>query len=233
MSMTTCRKCGGEVTREEKKCPYCNTKRPSERWWNDVVRLVVFLIVLIGLLKACSYLPDSSSGENEDTAQYSDTTLKQWRGLEKEVRLKFIDGYLTKANIPLSASSDFYNCISQHSFTKDDSVKAKEALDWCKQDYAKDPSLLANMVNFDTFKGNVRSFDSSYRPLTSMIKGNMNDPSSFKHIETNYRFVLSGSAPYAIVTTTYQGRNVFGSIVKDKASAKVDLKTGNIIKYYQ
>lgn len=89
------------------------------------------------------------------------------------------------------------------------------------------------MVNFDTFMGNVRSFDSSYRPLTSAIKDNMNDPSSFKHIETNYWFVLSGSAPYAVVTTTYQGSNAYGATVKDSASAKVDLNTGNIVEYHQ
>ncbi|MDU5549005.1 MAG: hypothetical protein E6051_04125 [Citrobacter freundii] len=233
MAMTTCRKCGSKVERKAKKCPYCDSKRPGERWWHVVGGLVVLLIAVPSAIKSCSDQPESKAGTTENVAQYTDTTLKQWRKLGKDERLKFIDGYLTQANIPLSASGDFYNCISQHSFTKDDNVKSKEALDWCKQDYGRDPSLLANMVNFDTFMGNVRSFDSSYRPLTSAIKDNMNDPSSFKHIETNYRFVLSGSAPYAVVTTTYQGSNAYGATVKDSASAKVDLNTGNIVEYHQ
>lgn len=228
MTMTTCRKCGSGVARKEKKCPYCDVKKPGGRWWHALVTLAALFVILVVIPKACSYLPETP---NDTTPQYKNITLKQWRGIGKEVRLKSIDSYLTQASIPLSASTDFYKCMSQNSFTKNDDVKTDEALSWCKQDYLTDPLSLSKMVDFDVFKSNVRLFDSSYQPLISSIKDDMNDPSSFKHLETKYRFVVNVAAPYAIVTTVYQGANSYGATVKNQLSAKVDLKTGRIVEY--
>lgn len=88
MSMTTCRKCGSEVRRSEKKCPYCEASNPAMRWW----RPVIFLAVLVALLKACSYIPDPDPADLRDKG----TTLKQWRSMLKDDRLKFIDSYLAQ-----------------------------------------------------------------------------------------------------------------------------------------
>ncbi|MEN3260076.1 hypothetical protein AAH678_15210 [Sodalis endosymbiont of Spalangia cameroni] len=231
MAVTTCRKCVSKVDRKEKKCLYCNAKNPGERWWHGPAALVIFIVVLVGGLKACSYLPEIQNDSNNPTIQYKDTTLEQWRNLGKDVRLKIINSYLTQMGIPLLASNDFYKCISQHSFTKNDGIKADEALNWCKQDYQRDPTLLSKMVDFDAFKSNVRSFDSSYRPLTAAIKDDMYDSSSFKHLETKYQFVLDSTTPYAVVTSTYQGANNYGLTVKNQVSAKVDLNTGRIVEY--
>lgn len=228
MTMTTCRKCGSEVARKEKKCPYCDVKKPGDRWWHPLAALAVLIVVLGVIPKACSYVPEAP---NDTSSNYKNTSLKQWRSLDKDERSKIIESYLSQAGLSLSASTDFYKCISQHSYTKNDDIKASEALDWCKQDYQKDPSSLAKMVDFDVFRSNVRLFDSSYQPLIAAIKDDMNDPSSFKHLETKYRFILDGAAPYAIATTTYQGANSYGTTVKNQLSAKIDLKTGHIVEY--
>jgi len=53
----------------------------------------------------------------------------------------------------------------------------------------------------------------------------MNDPDSYKHAKTVY--VDKGD--HLIVTTTYRGKNVFGGVVKNSITAKVDLK-GNVIE---
>ncbi|MBF8103770.1 hypothetical protein I1A46_01350 [Serratia liquefaciens] len=227
MTMTTCKKCGSGVSRKEKVCPYCGVKKPGERWWYGVVGLVGIAAILVGL-KAC---PGPSKSDQVVSFNYGDVSLKEWRAKDKEERLKIIDNYLVVNGGMRSATDGFYSCMSQYSFTKNDDVKALQALDWCKQSYDKEPLSLARMVNFDAFKSNVRSFDSSYRPLTAAIKESMNNPSTFEHVETSYRFVLDNTSPYAVVTTVYRGSNSFGALVKNSVSAKVDLRTGNIVEY--
>lgn len=224
MSMTTCRKCGSEVKRVEKKCPYCEASNPSLRWW----RPVLYLFVFIALIKVCSYIPEPDPANQRE----KDTTLRKWRSLDKEERLTFINSFLSQEKIAASDASGFYKCMSQYSYTKNDDIKADEALGWCRLDYLQNPASLDKMVDFDRFIENTRKFDSSYIPITRDIKNNMNDPSSFKHLETNYRFVLDNSPPYAIVTTVYQGKNSYGASVKNSIIAKVDLSSGSVIEYY-
>lgn len=228
MAMSKCRKCGKEVFRKETKCPYCGVKRPGERWWHGLVAFAVLMVGLVVVPKTCSYIQDTP---DETLSRYQNTTLKMWRGLEKSVRLKLIDRYLLMKNKPLSASADFYKCMSQNSFTKNENIKAYEALSWCKQDYNKDPISLAKMVNFDVFKSNVRMSDYSYLPLVVLIKNDMGDTTSFKLLGTKYSYVMDSAVPYAIVTTTYQVANSYGGTVKNQISARVDITTGNIIEY--
>lgn len=223
MSLTTCRKCGSEVRRKDKKCPYCEAKNPSMRWWHPVL----FLIVLVALLKACSYIPKPDPADLRD----KNITLKQWRSMDKEDRLSFIDSYLAQENIASSYAEGFYKCISQHSYTKNDEIKSDEALSWCRYDFLQNSSSLYKMIDFDKFISNTRVFDSSYIPITTYIKNNMNDPTSFKHLETKYRFVIDNPSPYAIITTTYQGKNYYGAVVKNSLTTKVDLISGDVIKY--
>ncbi|HCR1105332.1 TPA: hypothetical protein OMU21_002842 [Klebsiella aerogenes] len=223
MSMTACRKCGGKVRRMEKKCPHCTATNPGMRWWYWLVLLVIFS----ALWAVGSLTPEADQADLRN----KDTTLKQWRSMLKDERLKFINSYLAQEKIATTDTDGFYKCISQHSYTKNDEIKVDKALDWCKQDYLKNPSSLNEMVDFDKFIGNTRKFDSSYIPITRDIKNKMNDPSSFKHLETRYRFMLDDSAPYAIVTTVYQGKNSYGATVKNSIKAKVDLASGSVIEY--
>ncbi len=223
MSKTACRKCGGEVRRMEKKCPHCSANNPGMRWWYWLTLIVIFS----ALWAVGSLTPEADQADLRN----KDATLKQWRSMLKDERLKFIDTYLAQEKIVTSDTGGFYKCISQHSYTKNDEIKVDEALGWCKQDYLKNPSSLYKMVDFDRFIGNTRKFDSSYIPITRDIKNNMDDPSSFKHLETRYRFMLDDSVPYAIVTTVYQGKNSYGATVKNSIKAKVDLASGNVIEY--
>lgn len=224
-----CRKCGSEANEKDKICPYCSVKDPGRRWWHFVFPIAAIALVIVGL-RSCPDIPNSEVQTNKTNLKYENVTLKQWRAMEKEVRLKFIHDFLGKSDISVSASPNFYKCISQHSYTKEEDMSINQSLDWCLKDYKIDPNLLSKMINFDVFKSNVRSLDSSYRPLIIKIKNNMNDPSSFKHLETGYRFVLNKNAPYAVVNMTYQGKNDYGALVKEKVTARVDLNSGEIIE---
>lgn len=69
------------------------------------------------------------------------------------------------------------------------------------------------------------SWDGSHRGLTRFIKDAMNDPGSYKHVDTSY--VDKGD--YLKVKATYRGKNVFGGVVKNWIWAKVDLE-GNVVE---
>lgn len=85
--------------------------------------------------------------------------------MDKEDRLTFIDSYLSQEKTVTTDTPGFYKCMSQYSYTKNDDIKADEALGWCKQDYLQNPSSLYEMVDFDAFIGNTRKFDGSYTPI--------------------------------------------------------------------
>jgi len=68
-------------------------------------------------------------------------------------------------------------------------------------------------------------WDGSHITLTEVIKEAMNDPDSYKHVETVY----SDKGDHLIVKTTFRGKNVFGGVVPNWVVAKVDLE-GNILE---
>ena len=53
----------------------------------------------------------------------------------------------------------------------------------------------------------------------------MNNPDSYKHVETKYK----DKGEYLIVTTVFRGTNTFGGVVTNSIKAKIDLN-GNILE---
>lgn len=69
------------------------------------------------------------------------------------------------------------------------------------------------------------SWDGSHRNLEAWVKSAMNDPDSYKHIETVYR----EKGPDTIfVMMQFSGKNAFGGVVKNTATCYTDLD-GNIL----
>jgi hypothetical protein len=68
-------------------------------------------------------------------------------------------------------------------------------------------------------------WDGSHKGVTKKIKSLMNDPDSYKHVETRYQ----DKGEYVIVLTTIRGKNAFGAVMKNSYLAKVDLN-GNVIE---
>jgi hypothetical protein len=67
-------------------------------------------------------------------------------------------------------------------------------------------------------------WDGAHHNLERLVKDNMHDPGSFKHVETTYADMKS----YLIVQMRYRGNNMFGAKVLNTITAKVDLD-GNIL----
>lgn len=162
------------------------------------------------------------------TFEYADKTLKEYRNESKEERHEIVNKYVNFKSVPTSATDAFYACMSEFSFTKDDELKLGEVLGWCFNNYESDPTSLNDKINLDTFKGNFSGWDGSYRPLEKMIKASMNDDSSYKHVETVYHLILNKD-PHAIVKTTFRGTNAYGAVVKESISARIDVKTGEVV----
>jgi len=68
-------------------------------------------------------------------------------------------------------------------------------------------------------------WNGSHRGLTKLIKKTMNDPKSYKHVETTY----GDKGDHLIVKTTFRGKNAFGGVVANWVMAKTDLD-GNVIE---
>ena len=72
------------------------------------------------------------------------------------------------------------------------------------------------------------SWDGSHKELEKIIKGAMNDPDSYEHIETKY----VDNEDYLTVVTRYRGKNVYGGKVVNSASvrASIDGRVLEILK---
>ena len=63
------------------------------------------------------------------------------------------------------------------------------------------------------------AWDGSHNGLEKLIKETMNDPDSYKHVETVYWDMGN----HLVVRTTFRGKNAFGGVVKNWVKAKISL----------
>ncbi len=75
-------------------------------------------------------------------------------------------------------------------------------------------------------KNCISEWDGSLPSLKQYIKRNMNDPSSFKHVETRYQVIDKN----AFVIMEYRGTNAFGGTVTNTIKATVDYQDCSIIE---
>ncbi|HHA1475651.1 TPA: hypothetical protein ACOEEV_002047 [Enterobacter roggenkampii] len=165
--------------------------------------------------------------------EFADLSLGEYRGKFQEKRHEIINSYAEYKNIPKAVVDGFYACMSQNAFTKDRELKLKDVLSWCYAAYEKAPDELAKTINIDPFTSNFSGWDGAYRPLEKLIKDNMNDDGSYKHVETFISQLDFTKDPHAIIKTTFKGKNAYGGIVKEAVTARVNLETGEVEKILQ
>lgn len=71
-------------------------------------------------------------------------------------------------------------------------------------------------------------WDGSNIDLELYVKDHMNDPDSFKHIETRFKDL----GDYIMVSMEFTGKNAFGGTVRNKVYAKMNID-GSIIEVKQ
>lgn len=205
---------------------------------------LIYLAIFLGAAVLGSKLYPSQKTATETTKQdkpqqsqpkekpfkYAELTLKEYKNETQKEREKIVNDYLEHKQLPISNEPLFYACISQLSYTKSPELKLNETLGWCYADFSRDPNSLNDRVNLDVFVSNFSKWDGSYRPLEKLIKNNMNDDDSYKHDETTFRLMLDAKPPYAIVSTTFRGKNAYGAMVKNNMKVKIDIATGDILE---
>ncbi|HAS8353140.1 TPA: hypothetical protein I7721_18805 [Vibrio vulnificus] len=163
--------------------------------------------------------------------KYPKMSLEEYRNEAKTTRQDIVKNYLASVPFDSSYFDLIYNCLSQMSYTKNTDLKLGEVLGWCKADLDRSVSALNDRVNLDNFMSNFAKYDGAYLPLEKQIKNDMNDRSSYSHVSTTYRMDLSAKPPVATVITTFTGKNQYNATIKQRAVAKVDIITGDIISF--
>ncbi len=78
-----------------------------------------------------------------------------------------------------------------------------------------------------TYPEFFQTFNGSYYKIVDLVKRQMNDPSSFKHIDTRWEY--GSGYRYARARMEYSGKNAFGGRVKEAITVKIDIN-GNIFE---
>jgi len=96
----------------------------------------------------------------------------------------------------------------------------EESKTWLRDMKARENAAAEKQAKMDAVISSVFSaWDGSCRNLERSIKTNMNDPDSYKHIETRYSYDTDEG--YFDVITKFRGRNGFGGMVVNAVKAKV------------
>lgn len=192
--------------------------------------LVIFVIGV-----SLSPVPQGSSNAHKNdgvqvaTFEYNDLKLSQYRIKNQDERHEVVRGFIISKSLSEDKLNDMYACLSEYSMTKSGELLLGTVLDWCYKEFERAPSELSKKVNFDNFQSNISAWDASYRPLEKLIKDSMNDELSYVHVSTAYSFILNDN-PYAVVKTSFRGKNGYGAVVKNTVTARVNIKTGEVEK---
>ncbi len=71
----------------------------------------------------------------------------------------------------------------------------------------------------------LSGWNGSMNSVVKLVKGSMNDPDSFEHVETRTGYYENNSF---IVSMKYRGKNAFGGVITKYVDVKVDY-SGNVI----
>lgn len=92
-----------------------------------------------------------------------------------------------------------------------------------KPEESPEKSTVIKTTHIETKKDKIEKYfdgwDGSHIELTKIIKASMNDPDSYKHVETKY----GDKGDYIIVSTTFRGKNAFGGVITNWIMAKCSL----------
>ncbi len=146
--------------------------------------------------------------------------------IAREVSLKELNERLARTtDVDARARSEIYAELAQlEPGNLEHAAKAeKYAAAWKSEQEAReaaDKKAAAEKVRNERRNANIKAqfsaWDGSHRELERVIKKTMNDPDSYKHVETVYAEGSDG----ILVKTTFRGKNAFGGVVTNWVRAK-------------
>lgn len=187
-------------------------------------------VKLGALVGFAAYILYGCVGGSETFQDNKNKSLKEFYQLSIIERHEIIDDYASEQSMSKDDAKGFYACISQMIHTKSSDLALGDITEWCQSDYEQ--GNLKSYVNFDEFEKGFSRWDGSFTAMENQIKKVMNDPDSYEHVKTNYRFILHGTeTPKAIVFTEFRGKNSNNALVKETVTAAVNIHSGEIIEF--
>ena len=126
---------------------------------------------------------------------------------------------LTPADVPAVRAY-----ISQYALTKSKDITLKTAVSWVELEKDKGVDI-SKKVNADKLIFNINPFDNSFRILEEMLEQTLNDPDSYEHVQTIYKFRFDGARPHVVVWSKFRANNAYGAKVLQTIDLKFDLAT--------
>jgi len=87
-----------------------------------------------------------------------------------------------------------------------------------------DAKVAAQTAYSNWVKAQFSTWDGSNTDPVDLVKKNLNDDTSFSHVDTNY----TDKGTYLIIKMTYRAKNAFGALILQNVTAKADYKTNTI-----
>lgn len=199
------------------------------RWKSEANRVDVaktyLSLFIISLILMIVFIPKKEKPKKSYLESNINKTLTEIRNEPKGTIKKVAIEFAKANNIEESYYNTMYDCLAYLTYNKQQDFTVEKMLGWCKDDY-NNKDKKAVYYNEEWLLSDFSSWNGSYTPLEQIIKTNMNDSSSYEHINTTYRMVFFGTdRPHMIVMTQFKGTNAFGGIVTNTISCKVDAKT--------
>lgn len=172
-------------------------------------------------------------------------------------KLVYVNGFGNEKNATLNAQYDGENYIISNVITSFGNLNdpSKSGIEEYSTDFVVAPKLIKDdrtQTRLDSYHSWVMNqFSSrggSHKNLTELIKKNLNDEKSFKHIETNYQIIHSEDIKATVnktlksanktevveigdiwLSTEFSAKNSFNATIKNTAYGIVFLKTNNIM----
>ena len=194
-----CRYCGKEVSENAYACTNCGVPpKDGDRYCNNC-----------GVDTKPNAMICDSCGESFGTVAYkSDDKTEKKKGINISttqgtlIIIVFVFAFGTVMRLFVDLDSSYENSPSASPSPEQESKSRKEIID----------------DQFCPWTG-------KHLRVVSYVRMNMNDPSSFDHVETRYL----DKGDHLIVYMKFRGKNAFGGIVANEVTAKVDLN-GNILE---
>ncbi len=98
-------------------------------------------------------------------------------------------------------------------------AEAEEKLRIAAEEEAREATEQAAAERQRNIEAQFDAWDGNHRNLEELIKSSMNNPDSYKHVETIYW----DQGDHLLVLTTFRGENAFGGTITNTVKAKVGL----------
>lgn len=203
MAMGKCKECDKEVSMSAEICPHCGIKDPTTPFGVKIFTFVLFFIFIVWMLVQCT----ADEPVIELTKEEITKNINYFNANRSKIMLSIDKSFSSKKYKDVIDKSEKY-------ITSND-----EEL---KQVYSKAKKAIKRKEKIEE---SFSQWDGSHRGLERHILKSMNDPDSYKHMETNYW----DRGNHLRVRTTYRGKNLFGGMVINWILAKVDIN-GNVIE---